>query len=148
MNLNPEEIKITFGIDDIFWNVRALWRGTEIGKIDCDREGNRLKISDIQLEEKHYPHLSPLRKFLCNIGVCSRTINFRGNCIGSHMLDCLFAEARKAGIEEIWGFLIQGDIDKTPRLLAWYTRHGFTVSEPDSECEKRAVKKITKLFQC
>jgi hypothetical protein len=55
----------------------------------------------------------------------------------------VLSEAEKIKVTEVSGSIVKRDIDRTPSLLAWYARHGFTISEPNDEGMENAVKKIS-----
>jgi hypothetical protein len=59
------------------------------------------------------------------------------------MLRRTIEESIRKGIREIWGCVVQRDIDATPSLLDWYARRSFVVSEPDHDSMEGAVKKIS-----
>jgi hypothetical protein len=60
--------------------------------------------------------------------------NYRNRGLGSELIEILLdlAAGRKGKV--IFGSLIKEDIIINPRLLAWYTNRGFTVSGPFPTC--------------
>lgn len=86
-----------------------------------------------------YPFANAL---LISIGFSCRTRDFRHLGIGRLMMRRLLAEARAAGLREVWGSVTRDDIDRAPHLLDWYRRLGFMVLEADQECIPTAAKKI------
>ncbi len=134
---------IEFGMDGTLWNVTAKWSGRKIGYIYCMRTGDRLLLSEFWVEDElqvPWPVCDGLRLLL---GIPRRKMNFRNQGVGRRLLERLLAEAKRAGVKEIWGSVTQEDIGKTPGLLEWYARHGFAVGDTDAECIQNAAKKIT-----
>jgi len=53
------------------------------------------------------------------------------------MLEYTIAQAKRLGVVEIWGEITTDDARKTPYLIEWYQRHGFTIentSQPSMRC--------------
>uniref|UniRef100_UPI0040572A67 hypothetical protein n=1 Tax=Candidatus Electronema sp. TaxID=2698783 RepID=UPI0040572A67 len=71
-----------------------------------------------------------------------KSISFRGQRWGAVLLDRLLHEADAADIHTVWGSVTQDDVQRTPYLLEWYSRRGFSVEKPDDECVGTAVAKI------
>lgn len=113
-----------------------------MGHAWCWIEGERLRISDLKVDGRAfipYPFAHNLLMALC---VPPRSRNFRRRGIGDLIMQEVFSEARKAGIRELWGSVMQADIERAPWLLDWYGRLGFAVMEPDAECIPGAARKI------
>jgi len=109
-----------FNTDANLWTLELLEHGKRLGRIIAVRDGARLLLSDIRLENPKHKHQG----------------------IGSRLLNEFLTKAQKSGINEVWGSVTQDDIQKTSYLLDWYQRRGFSVLEPDDKCVKPAVRKI------
>jgi len=105
--------------DDL--DVFAMLNGACVGKALCLKNGNMLKLADIEVN-----------------------IHLRNLGIGSDLLRMVRQKVDDAGIKEIWGIITREDLQETPHLLDWYMRQDFTVLEPDADTDPRfnAVKKI------
>ena len=138
-----EGVHIEFSTDGDLWDVDAQWHDRQVGYARCTRTAGRLMLGELRVKDNlpvPWPFLDCLRLLL---GIPCRRLDFRKQGIGSRLLERILAEAARAGVTEILGSVTQEDIDKTPALLDWYARHGFTVEEPVAACITTAVRKIT-----
>lgn len=53
--------------------------------------------------------------------------NFRHLGLGAAMLEYVIAQAKELGMKGIYGEVTHDDATKTPYLIEWYQRHGFTI---------------------
>lgn len=127
--------------DDL--DVEAYLQERRVGHAWCVLEGRRLLIADIRVDDRHLVRWPFCHNLLRRLGVPCRWVSFRGRGIGGRMLKRLLLEAEAIGVEEVWGSVVQSDIDRSPFLIQWYVRHGFAVTEPDGECVNDAVHKIS-----
>lgn len=58
-----------------------------------------------------------------------KTLNYRGQGIGTELLLTVLQYAREREMNEIHGQIVQLDLDRNPDLPNWYRKHGFSVSE-------------------
>jgi len=124
--------------------VQVRWRGRCVGHATCTCAGPRWKLCDLKVEEGIQLSWPLPFRVLAWLGLSRRQRKLRGQGIGTRLLERVLAEADAAGVDELWGAVVPVDLERWPGLLAWYERHGFTVSEPDGECLEHAVKKITR----
>ncbi len=68
--------------------------------------------------------------------------SFRKRGIGTQLLLMLLAHCRENDIAEIYGSVVQSNLDENPGLLGWYQKHGFEVRSPDSRCLRGAVSMV------
>lgn len=122
--------------------INAEYRHATVGHAWCGIKENRLCIGDLKVEDQAQIPWSVGNNVLVFFGVMPKKWNFRNCGIGKLLMERLFLEAHAAGIREIWGSVTQKDIDRTPHLLEWYQRLGFTVGDADAECIHNAVRKI------
>lgn len=139
-----KKIKVVFENDDGFWNLQIFWSGYSVAHIHCIVTGNCMMISDILVGEDVRICTLVSSCFLLPTKMREKSTNFRGQGLGSLLLDRLLQEADKAGIHTIWGSVTRDDIQRTPGLLDWYRRRGFIVENPDDECIGAAVAKIVR----
>jgi N-acetylglutamate synthase-like GNAT family acetyltransferase len=100
---------VTIYDDEEDLDVEAHLDGKRIGCASCTRDGDRLKLADIAIEDEKLRH--------------------RG--YGTGLLRFILDRADAKGIKEIRGIVTAQDLQTCPGLLAWYERHGFTVEEPE-----------------
>lgn len=136
-------VSVTPEISDGLWTLFAHWHGREVGYLYAVYIDRRLCLQDFKIEERLRLSWPPCLAFLALLGVQRRTRSFRGQGVGSLLMETLIALAGPRGVREVWGSVTQHDIDETPFLLSWYERLGFAVRAPDGECIGNAVKKIT-----
>lgn len=120
MNTLANSAEVRFNTHTDLWTIDLVAHGTRLGKIWGVRNGSRLLLSDITVEDPRHMHEG----------------------IGSRLLEAFLARARESGITEVWGSVTHDDIRQTPHLLDWYQKRGFSVFEPDDECLETAIKKI------
>lgn len=68
--------------------------------------------------------------------------SFRGRGIGNMMLRHFIGWCHDEGITEVFGTIVQSDIEETPWLLDWYRRNGFEVRPPDERALRNAVHMV------
>jgi GNAT superfamily N-acetyltransferase len=138
------DIKIVVKRFDDNVHVEAFWRGSRVGYAWCEKNANRLHISDFNVESEFPCPARGIEAFLFP-SRRNRTKNFRKQGLGSTILQRVIDECTKEGLSEIWGGVVQLDLDATPQLLEWYARRGFEIIEPDAET-REAAKKISMKF--
>ena len=135
-----DEITIKVWPEEDVLDLEAMLGGRRVGHAWCSLQDRRLRIGDIGVDDG-------LGHTECCPGdaVVPPGPSFRGKGIGNLILERLLTEAAALGVVEVWGVVVQDDLDRAPFLLRWYERHGFTISEPDEECrDLEATKKISK----
>jgi len=110
-------------VDEDDLDAEALIDGRRVGYAWCVREGERLKVSDLHVDDGH-----------------------RHQGIGGRLLRIVLAAVDAANVREVWGIVTADDLARWPELLDWYRRHGFHVTDPDEDGEDvpGAVKKIVR----
>ena len=141
MRINPKEISIQ-SQDGDSWAFEALWRGQRVGYAWCSLQNGNLIINDLKVDDAHSVPWPFMNSFLVLIGIMPRIKSFRKMGVGNQLLDRIIAEGKKSQVHSIWGSVTQDDINGVPYLLDWYKRMGFSVTAPDGNCIKTAVKKI------
>jgi GNAT superfamily N-acetyltransferase len=142
MHINKDDIAISCS----FPNFKATWRDTCVGYVFCSRDHDRLKICDFKVNDKITVRWPFWHNLLVFLGIPVRKQNFQGLGVGTRMMTLVIEEAKKAGIQEIWGSVVQMDIEQTPNLLKWYEGQGYILLEPDEECLNGAIKKISQII--
>jgi ribosomal protein S18 acetylase RimI-like enzyme len=51
--------------------------------------------------------------------------NYRHQGLGTKLLSLLIEHATERKVQRLYGSVMKADIDKTPRLVEWYEKHGF-----------------------
>ena len=64
-----------------------------------------------------------------------RVPEFRGDKLGSNLVERMLADLRARGCRLVIGRLRQDDLETNPRLLSWYQKLGFEVAETRSGFE-------------
>lgn len=142
--MDYKQVEYTFCDEDGDFDVEARLDGIRIGYARCNTDGDCLLLTDIRVDEevpRKWPVLPGLLGLLAGT---RRPWRPRGLGIGRQLLTRLLQEADARGMREIWGSVMQADIDAWPDLLAWYQRHGFLVMAPDADCLPGAAKKIVR----
>ena len=134
-------IDVVFEPDEVLWIFKLRRSKDRIGYAYCIVTDNCMKINDLLVEEELQV---PARVSWCPFLPLKirKSISFRGQGLGSLLLNRVLQEADAAGIHTVWGSVTQNDIQRTPHLLEWYRRKGFFVGKPDDECIGTAVAKI------
>ena len=101
----------------------------EVAHASCIVEGNVLKLGDIVIADRipmpeHILHRSLRRLFRRPAPL----INYRGRGLGSQLLRLIIQRGTHFGFHEVHGDVVQNDLNRSPELLDWYSRYGFTVS--------------------
>src|ERR1700721_728258 len=129
--MNLDNIQYRLIVDDEEIDVEAWRGGSRLGYVWTSRTDDRLQLAEWFVEPE--------------VWIAGQTWKPRGRGIGSELLRQILNEADAAGVREVWGCVTAEDIQIGPELLARYERHGFVVSDADSEClshVRTAVKKI------
>ncbi len=142
-----DTIPITFQVNECDLYIDAMWEGRRIGHLWCTITGKRLKIDDLVVDDHFQIPPRTFESFYSLLGIPRKVISFRRRGIGSDMLDRLIVEASALGVEEVWGSVVEKDVNRSASLLRWYEHRGFTILEPDDECMLAAVKKISRRIQ-
>lgn len=137
----PEaEIRCIGGACDGTQAFHAFVDEQKIGYVIVCVTGDRMQLCDIQVDEnartKRMSFIDRLMRHLFP----REPQNLRCKGIGTQLLQRALAEADARRVREVWGCVTQRDLEKTPTLLGWYQKRGFTVSQPDEECRRDGVK--------
>lgn len=113
----------------------VIWKQLAVGRMQCVvQEDNVLFLGNIEIFERplgHYPLWLYWR----------RRTAFRRRGLGSAMLEFVVGFGKAKGADAIWGFINKEDLQKTPYLLDWYQRHGFSV-RPNTNPSSGAIATI------
>lgn len=111
---------------DGYLDALVIWKRTIVGRIQCIVEpSNTVFIGNIEIFEN--PVLP--RNGLFSLRPFQRPKrNFRQLGLGSAMLEYTIVLAERLGMVGIRGEVTMDDARKTPYLIEWYRRHGFTVT--------------------
>lgn len=60
--------------------------------------------------------------------------NYRERGLGTALLEEVITFGRQTGLKRIYGSAMKKDIIRTPHLLEWYGRHGFSRCDPYPNC--------------
>ncbi|MEX0777189.1 MAG: hypothetical protein WD042_15905 [Phycisphaeraceae bacterium] len=124
-------------------DLNAFAGDQKVGWATAEVSGSRVQLCDIHVRDDVTPPRSAFIRLLSP--AMRRDIqSYRGQGIGGLLLRHLLREADAMAAEEVWGFVVQDDLSRSPFLLEWYGRHGFEVVAPDAECMDGAVKKIAR----
>lgn len=140
INLADVTLEVTEEHGDL--SVDAMWRGDSIGYAYCGLGVSEIEISNIVVKSNVPVPDTFIKKVCSACGIAFTGADMRGNGVGSLLLNRVIEEAKGRGVREIWGSIVQKDLDVSPFLLAWYARHGFVITEPDERCIKGSVKKV------
>src|SRR5258706_15830876 len=123
--MDVSRVKYVLLNEDRKFEVEGWIDGIRIGWTWCVRDGDRLLLSDIRVQEDEPRQWPVFPTLLLRLLGERQPRQFRRRGIGSQLLKRLLREADSAGIREIRGSAVALDLDPQPTLLAWYERHGF-----------------------
>jgi len=93
-----------------------------------------LTLADITIYDNVLPRASALiTAYRLLLRRPPRTVSYRGNGLGSLLLEHVKEYAREHGFMQITG-LARSEQTPAPRLFHWYRRHGFAVDEAGNMC--------------
>ena len=127
-------------VGDLIFSIQSTVGGIAVGSLTAViRSEITVQLSDVEVsnavDTSCVPFLRYVRKWKPRFGMTS----FRGRNIGTKMLVCFLDWCRANGKIEVFGTVVQEDLNETPDLLGWYQRHGFEVRPPDDRCLRNAV---------
>lgn len=138
------EVSIEVDCSNGFYFLYARYRGIRVGSLSAKiLPFNSVRLSDVKVETEVLTRDFRLRWIVARWWPRLGMESFRGRGIGTRMLETFLDWCRENGVSEVFGSVVQEDMNETPTLLAWYGRHGFQVSEPDDRCLRQAVHKMT-----
>jgi GNAT superfamily N-acetyltransferase len=73
--------------------------------------------------------------------------NFRHLGLGTAMLEYVIAQAKALGMKGIYGEVTHDDAMKTPYLIEWYQRHGFTVGHEPKRLPNAVATIYREIYQ-
>ncbi len=127
VEIDPAEVNIEARRYDRLFFVDATWRGCQAGMAKCvwdDHERTRLLLADLKVE---HDKLIEKERLLWP----ERRANFRRLGIGRRLLREVVRQAPLMGARELFGKIVDLDLEPRPFLLDWYAREGFEIREPD-----------------
>ncbi|QOV92122.1 N-acetyltransferase [Humisphaera borealis] len=128
------ELAFDFDVEEDDFNLEATLDGMWVCRALGTREGDRLRLEDMQVR----PDVEVPKALLKQVGT------LRGNKIGTEVLRRFLRRADAEGVREIFGSVTQKDIEENRDLLGWYRREGFEVTVPDGDCLDHAGHKIVR----
>jgi len=100
-----------------------------VGHANCSYQGNGiLKLADICMKDKAVLIYHRTGLFWMFQKVKWEQKNFQQLGLGTELLKCVFAVAKKKGTDRIVGNIKGLDYPKNPHLTKWYADLGFTVT--------------------
>ena len=124
--IRPNDISCDVSLDDDNLEVRAFWKQEhEIALADCMLlPGNAVKLVDIKFDPVCQLSATGIAKIFSKP---IRAADLRGLGIGSRLLELVISESKMVGADEIWGSVVESDLQQNRNLLGWYQQHGFQV---------------------
>jgi len=134
------DLKLHQDVGDSLFRLWAMDGKFKVGKLTAViREENTVLLSDVIVDEAVVTCPFPFRRILCKWWPRIGTTNYRQRGVGTKMLESFLGWCRENQISQVYGSVVQRDLDTTPMLLKWYGRHGFDIRQPDSRCIGNAV---------
>lgn len=129
--------------DPDFFNVFVMAEGIRVGQLLVERVGaNRARLSDVKVMAK-YKRRWTLTGMLTNAWRHGFSpIELRNRGMGADLLNRLAEWCENRQIDEVYGSVVQSDLQETPSLPGWYEKRGFNVGPPSGECLPHAVKMV------
>jgi len=123
-------LKFDLPTDSQYLVVKAFDGKHQIGYAKCIIQGECMLLQDIHISEA----VEVREGFVINlirqlVTRKPKTVNYRGQGIGTSLLLALLQYARDRGLHEVQGYLGPHDWKRNPALPDWYREHGFSVSE-------------------
>ncbi len=135
-----DDLCLNQNVGNLIFSIQSTLGGITVGSLTaviCTE--TTVQLSDVEVgnavDTSSVPFRRYVRKWKPRFGMTS----FRGRRIGTKMLKCFLDWCRANGKIEVYGTVVQSDLDETPGLLGWYQRHGFEVHPPDDRCLRNAV---------
>lgn len=112
--------------DDLFW-VRLSRKGDWVGEAKCPMPlPNTMANGDIHIRDDSDPPRSYTENWLRGDWKSRKSMKcYRHIGLGTKLLKLVIQHARMKLVKYIYGSITQEDINRTPRLLQWYEKHGF-----------------------
>ncbi len=125
------------------YNLWAIAGNSTVGRlVASEMAEGQMQLSDLEVKTEvatSHTQTSWFTRWLRRKPVVE---SFRGRGIGNLMLKHFLAWCREMNMSEVYGSVVQMDMDETPWLLDWYIRHGFEVRAPDDRCLGNAVHMV------
>ena len=120
--------------------LRAIVGGREVGRLSAVFQSERMiLLGDLRVGEEVEVRDTNVLSVLHWLRPKAKVKSFRGNGIGSMMLEQFLNWCRETNVSEVFGSVTQSDLEATPWLLDWYRRNGFEIRQPDDRCMANAV---------
>lgn len=129
--------------------IKLYDRHSLIGEARCVQESpDTLLLADISIANNVI--LTPANRVIALlekiVGYQPKPINYRGQGIGSALLQLLLNQARTPGIRILYGNVFRQDLENNPKLLQWYKNQGLEIEQPASEKSDDIVAQVTYKF--
>jgi GNAT superfamily N-acetyltransferase len=125
------------------YNLKAIAGSRTVGRlVASEMAEGQMRLSDMEVKTEIATSDSltnGLTRWLRGKPVVE---SFRGRGIGNLMLEHFLAWCWEMNVSEVYGSVVQMDMDETPWLLDWYVRHGFEVRAPGDRCLGNAVHMV------
>ena len=111
-----------------------------VGELKANRMGNdQACLSEIRMQPdwkrirswRERLFRKPFQKF--------EFVDFQNRGIGTELLQKLSEWCSRNKIREVYGSIVESDLNKTPQLIEWYRKRGFHAFEPDGRSLRDAV---------
>ena len=145
--IDPADVTIEPEQYETGLSVLAMWRGkVRAGLITClweDEGKTRLMICDLEVYDG--ARVKPKSLFRRE-----QRANFRGLLIGKRLLREVIRQAPLMGARELFGKVVERDLEANRDLLNWYAREGFEICAPieSDPFPPRQVARIEMRFDC
>lgn len=137
------DVTLKSDFDHPTFSAYAEWKGQTVGHLTAIDFGEGvMMLGDVTVKNDVPASDSRTAPLLHRILGKPTTESLRGRGIGTRLLDILLDHCRNSGIAEIYGSVVQDDLDATPGLLGWYRKHGFEARPPDDRCMGNAVHMV------
>jgi ribosomal protein S18 acetylase RimI-like enzyme len=128
-------LKVIEDSDDSFY-VDLLRKGDWAGYAEYQRYPLNKEIveaniyirddADPSVRSPDYPNLSIwLKKNITVTEISRDNKTYRHQGLGTKLLNLLIEHTIERKVQRLYGSVVKADIDKTPRLIQWYEKHGF-----------------------
>ncbi len=136
-------LKLNQDVSDFVFRLWAMDGRLKVGKLTAViQEDNTVLLSDVIVDEAVVTRTFPFCRIFCKWWPRIGTTNYRQRGVGTKMLESLLVWCRENQISQVYGSVVQRDLDITPTLLDWYAWHGFVIRQPDSRCIGNAIHLI------
>jgi len=130
-NKRGEEYLLDSEEEGGFLYLKVFHKKIPVGYCNCIFQGNEMNIADLRIRDDVLQPQGQALGLLRSLIPCwkRKTINYWNRGLGSTLLDCVISSARQKNVKSITAHVTKEDLSKTPHLLDFYRKLGFTVFE-------------------